>query len=68
MKSHGRASLNVGILGVITLALLSWTKASAQTPAITPAVSPAPAAAAAPATRDLQADLQRAKFHMIGKF
>jgi lysophospholipase L1-like esterase len=61
MKLHGRASLSMEILGVITLTLLSWTKASAQTPATAPATPPTPAATAAPATRDLQADLQRAQ-------
>ncbi len=62
MKSpRDRVSLNVRILGAITLALLSWPKASAQTPATTPALSPAPAGTAAPGTRDLQIDLQRAQ-------
>src|SRR5258708_16271996 len=62
MKSpRDRVSLNVRILGAITLALLSWPKASAQTPATTPTLSPAAAGTAAPGTRDLQADLQRAQ-------
>src|SRR5258708_15823829 len=62
MKSpRDRVSLNVSIVDAITLALLSWQKASAQTPATTPTLSPAAAGTAAPGTRDLQADLQRAQ-------
>src|SRR5260370_38993653 len=62
MKSpRDRVSLNVRILGAITLALVSWPKASAQTPATTPTLSPAAAGTAAPGTRDLQVDLERAQ-------